>query len=512
MATPLGYHALIARFGLKVPEPLKIFQLSDKSGVTSTHTSADGSERVTLAKHRYSGDPASIVDQLTFSLKREALNLTVLGALFEHGEAIDTVREWLRTSPSSAYARTVASLAKWLNGVQFDFSVPVGTARVRILSDKQYVVGPERSDTQFGVVNNLMGSHGFVPIVRRTERLNALLAENLSGKVAQAMALIEPEVLARAVDYLYLAETRSTYGIEHEVPDNQRAARFRRLLEAAGVPGELTEEQLTEWQHQIVNPLSAEGGYRSGQNWLSRAGRLRNIADYVPPPPALLPSMMQGVADVAALGATNRVDPVIAATCASFGFVFAHPFYDGNGRLHRFLIHHVLRQSGFTPAGIVLPISARMLKKVERYSDLLKSYSRPRTALLDYRLDADSDTIHVRSGQSEWLYASFDATAICEFVLECCKQCVEQDLALEVRYLHAYDAAVARLETWLDLRQSKMANLVDIVVQGHGELSKRKWEHFPELTDGDVARAEEVIAEEFASYLDAVQTAESSEV
>ncbi|CAB3755225.1 Fic family protein [Paraburkholderia humisilvae] len=507
MATPLGYQALIDRFRLKVPEPLKVFGLSDKSGVMSTFTSADGSERVTLPKHRYSGNPDSIVDQLTFALKRETLNPTVLGALFEQGEAVYTVREWLRVSPSSAYARTAAFLAKWLNGVSFDFSVPPGAARVRILSDKQYVVGPSRSDTQFGVVNNLLGTRAFVPIVRRTERLNALLAENLSGKVTQAMAMIEPEVLARAVDYLYLAETRSTYGIEQEIPDNQRAAKFRRLLEEAGAPGRLTEEQLTDWQHQIVNPLTAEGGFRGGQNWLSRAGRLRNIADYIPPPPALVSSMMKGVAEVAAWGATNQVDPVVAASCASFGLVFVHPFYDGNGRLHRFLIHHVLRQSGFTPKGIVLPISARMLKNVARYSDLLKSYSRPRTALLDYRLDADSDTIHVRTGQPAWLYASFDATAICEFVLECCKQCVEQDLALEVRYLHAYDAAVARLETWLDLRQSKMANLVDIVVQGHGELSKRKRAHFAELTDEDVERAEKAIAEEFAHYLDAVQAA-----
>ena len=71
----------------------------------------------------------------------------------------------------------------------------------------------------------------------------------------------------------------------------------------------------------------------------------------------------------------------------------------------------------------------------------------------------------MRSPQPFWLYASFDATGVCEFVLACCKQCVEQDLALEVRYLHAYDAAVARLEGWHDIRQSKMANPVDIIVQ-----------------------------------------------
>jgi len=31
-----------------------------------------------------------------------------------------------------------------------------------------------------------------------------------------------------------------------------------------------------------------------------------------------------------------KVDPVCAAAAASFGFMFIHPFEDGNGRIHRF--------------------------------------------------------------------------------------------------------------------------------------------------------------------------------
>ena len=54
------------------------------------------------------------------------------------------------------------------------------------------------------------------------------------------------------------------------------------------------------------------------------------------------------------------MEPLVAACCASFGMVFVHPFLDGNGRLHRFLLHHVLRQCGVTPEGIVLPISVAL--------------------------------------------------------------------------------------------------------------------------------------------------------
>ena len=87
------------------------------------------------------------------------------------------------------------------------------------------------------------------------------------------------------------------------------------------------------------------------------------------------------------------------------GFVFVRPFWDGNGRLHRFLLHHVLRESGFTPAGMVLPLSARILEQHPLYLTLLKQYSRPRTALLDYTLAEDGTSIQVLSAQAWWLYA-----------------------------------------------------------------------------------------------------------
>jgi hypothetical protein len=501
MAIPLGYSALIERFQLQVPPLQRTFSLGERAAETRTQA-IDGTERIELARGRASAE-ASTVEQLTFALKREHLNLTVLGALFERPEVLADIQAWLTSRPTSGYARQAGYLAWWLAGARFEFRAPAGAPRVRLLDSEAYLTGPETSNPQFAVVNNLLGTREFSPLVRRTPQLQALLAEDLHAKVVRAMEAIEPEMLSRAVDYLYLSETRSTYGIEQEVPDNNRAARFRHLLEAAGAPGAVTEEQLCEWQNLIVNELSAEHSFRAGQNWLSRPGRLRNVADFIPPPASLVQPMMDGVSALASLGQARSLDPVVAATCAAFGLVFVHPFFDGNGRLHRFLLHHVLRQSGFTPAGVVLPISARMLKQLDRYSALLKSYSAPRTALLNYRLDSDSATIMVTSPQPLWLYAYFDATELCEFVLLCCKLCVEEDLAAEVQYLRCHDGAIRELENWLDMRQAKLNTLIDLIVQGHGQLSRRKRAFAEELTDEQLARVEEVVGRHFAEYIDA---------
>jgi hypothetical protein len=121
--------------------------------------------------------------------------------------------------------------------------------------------------------------------------------------------------------------------------------------------------------------------------------------------------------------------------------------------------------------------------------------------MLDYLLDADSGTILVKSPQPTWLYAYFDATELCEFIFECVKLCVEEDLQDEVAYLRAHDGTVRELEGWLDMRQSQLNTLIDVIVQGHGSLSKSKRKLAELLSDEQVALVEATTRRHFADYL-----------
>lgn len=86
----LGYESLIRRVSLRTPPLQRIFVATEQTLEKHTFT-PDGSERIELPLRRLS-DTESYAGQLSFALKREHLNLTVLGALFEHQEALGGVQ------------------------------------------------------------------------------------------------------------------------------------------------------------------------------------------------------------------------------------------------------------------------------------------------------------------------------------------------------------------------------------------------------------------------------------
>jgi len=492
----VGYNALISRFGLFCVEDRASSFIAKRLSVIDRTERVDGSVIV-----RYPGKydfDDTLSGHLEFCLKYEGVNLSVLAALFEQRGA-DELQAWLDSKPGSRYARVCGHLYEWLTGKTLRYKLPPGTDAVPVLDEKRYFTAPAQRNRRFAVLDNLPGTAAFCPLVRRTPALRAWIEKDLGARIAHVLATLEPGLLERAVNYLYLAETRSSFAIEKDVPDSQRAERFRRLLERAGEDMPLEEETFVEWQNVIVPRLRAEASFRQKQNWLSRSGRSAHGADYIPPDPAEVSGMMKGVVKVGEFVKNNAYPVALAAACASFGFVFVHPFLDGNGRLHRFLLHHLLRLGGFTPPGAVVPVSAAMEQDIARYAEVLKHYSAQRTAMLDYRLDSDANFIDVKKRPAH-LYAFFDATELCEFTFACLERAIDRDLADELAYLRAYDSAHHSLTRWLDAPQPELEKLIRYIAQNNGRLSKNKRGQFPLIGDDDVARAETQVGEAFAAY------------
>jgi Fic family protein len=92
----------------------------------------------------------------------------------------------------------------------------------------------------------------------------------------------------------------------------------------------LAESALVELQSLIVDKRYAQSAFRTWQNYVGESmpnGALN--VHYVCPPGDMVGQLMAGLIDCATK--TEGIHPVVRAALISFGFVFIHPFEDGNG-------------------------------------------------------------------------------------------------------------------------------------------------------------------------------------
>ena len=189
---------------------------------------------------------------------------------------------------------------------------------------------------------------------------------------------------------------------------------------------------------------------------------------------------------------TGGVDPAIAAALVAFPFVFVHPFEDGNGRIHRFLIHNVLAKTGFSPDGIIFPVSAAIVRDMRAYDAALQNFSRPLLSLIEWRLAPPDDQMIVK-GQTDHLYRYFDATPQAEFLYDKIAETIHKDLMEELEFLGAYDKAYSGARAIVDMPNRKLSLFVRLTMQNDGKLPKGRRKLFAELTNQEVAAMEAAV-------------------
>lgn len=185
----------------------------------------------------------------------------------------------------------------------------------------------------------------------------------------------------------------------------------------------------------------------------------------------------------------DKINAVLAASIIAFGFVFIHPFEDGNGRIHRYLIHHILAKKGFTQQGIIFPISASILNHIDDYKEALSSYSKPLLDFIEWE-ETSTNNIKVLNNTLDY-YRYFDATKQTEFLFGCVEDTVKNIIPEEVKYLVNYDAFKQYLGDNFEMPDKLVALLVKFLEQNKGELSKRAIEkEFAELTEDEISDIE----------------------
>lgn len=119
------------------------------------------------------------------------------------------------------------------------------------------------------------------------------------------------------------------------------------------------------------------GTLRLEQNWIGGSDYCPRDALFVPPPPGLVPPLVD---DLVRFCNRTDLDPVAQAAIAHAQFETIHPFADGNGRTGRALVHVLLHRRGLVRRTVV-PVSTVLLADVEGYFSGLRDYQAGRLDL-----------------------------------------------------------------------------------------------------------------------------------
>jgi hypothetical protein len=310
---------------------------------------------------------------------------------------------------------------------------------------------------------------------------------------------VPADVLARTAAFLLLKDSRSSFEIEGEHPPQERIQNWGRAIGEAGrQPIDLDE--LLRLQRIVIGDdrfvpmgLRAEGGFVGDRDRDSGMP----LPAHVSARHEDLPSLIDGLVAFDR-NAAPHLDAVLAATSLAFGFVYIHPFADGNGRLHRYLIHHVLAERSFNPPGMVFPVSAAILDRIDDYHRTLESYSGRLLPLIKWE-PTDKGNVRVLNDTADY-YRFFDATPHAEFLYKCVARTIDTDLPAEAKYLEAYDTFKRDVTEIVDMPDGTLDLLFRFLRQNKGILSKRAREKkFAKLTDDEVEKIEAGFTEAFPS-------------
>lgn len=438
---------------------------------------------------KYAPAEDSPLFHLEFGLKYDDLSLDFLKSVFERIPP-DEIKDFILQSPSGKYARKIGFLNEFLTDNTLELPRPITGNYTDLLDEDRYITGTIKKNSKWKINNNLLGNEFFCPVIRKTKSLAALMELDIKEKIKTLKESYPQEIFKRAASYLYSKETRSSYEIEKEKPTADRMEKFVALLMKAGAEETekmLEKHRLVQLQNTIVDPRFAAADFRDFQNYVGELlPNYQDMVHYICPPPVILQSLMDGL-KLTSEKTYETTRPEIRAAILAFGFVFIHPFEDGNGRLHRFLIHDVLVHDGVVPPGLIIPVSAHMLNNIKDYDNILERYSKPLMQKVKYDKTDNGEITITNPNEVEGYFRYPDLTDQSIYLLETIHATLEEDMPDELTFLQRYDEAKKELQRIVDMPDRDINMMLVFLHQNKGAFPKRRREQFAKLTDDEIS-------------------------
>lgn len=474
----VGYGALINAYDLSVPLPDRLSLINPKHKIYSL-------PQWMVFTPRYEPKD-NLYGHLVFALKHEGVELHVLKSLFSKISGSD-IKKIITLEPTGQYSRKIWFLYEWL--MDKTLSIPdlkIGNF-VDLIDPKLQYPGPSQNSKRHRIRNNLPGVRNFCPLIRRTKELDRYISLNLSNRTKNSLKRIHKDILKRTSAFLLLKDSKASYNIEGERPTLNRVQRWGKAIGQAG-QRKLSEEELLRLQQIIIEDARfIQLGLRKQEGFVGEHDRLTGepIPDHISAKWKDLEILINGLVETDSKLKDSDYDAVLAATLIAFGFVFIHPFIDGNGRIHRYLIHHVLATKNFAPKGIIFPVSFAILDRIDEYREVLEAHALPRLDLIQWK-KTPKNNVEILNDTID-LYRYFDATKQAEFIYSCVEETINKIIPEEISYLSNYDKMKAFLDDRFEIPDRSVALLIRFLQQGNGSLSKRaRQKEFKNFNDREI--------------------------
>ena len=437
----------------------------------------------------------ALFNHLVFALKYEGVDLLLFAKLHEKLNSTELL-ELVNIEPLGQYSRRIWFLLEWVSGSLIKGKNDISKkSYIPLLDEKlQFGIAGTKSPRHL-VLNNLPGTRRFCALVRKTEKIESHLSKDYIELNRMQIAGIRKDIIQRASAFLLLKDSKASFTIEGESPKSKRAARWGTAIGQAGL-NTLTKDELVRLQQLVIeNSRFVDMGFREKGGFVGEHDRSTGepIPDHISARYEDLEDLIDGLINTNQMLIKDDIHAVVAAAIVAFGFVFIHPFEDGNGRIHRYLIHHLLAKKAFTDQGIVFPVSSSILNHIHDYQKVLESYSKP---LLDFIEWEETQDHNVQvSNQTLDYYRFFDATRQAEFLFDCVEDTIRNIVPQEIKFLANYDSFKKHMEEEFEMPDKMVSTLVRFLEQNQGVFSKRAREkEFAMLTDKEVKNIESTYA------------------
>jgi len=487
----IGYLWLINHFELTVP--LREYSYISEKRLTAPRLEEEG---YTIFDAQYKIDQTPYA-HLEFAIKHEMVDLLVLKSILERFSQSEMV-EHIVSNPKRILNKKIWFYYEFL----LDTTLPIEDLPAGkyddLLNEKKYITRNQPlKSKRHKINNNLLGTASLCPIILRTKKLEQYMKAHLKTDISSIINKVSKSLMRRASSFLLLADSKASFEIEGERVTRNRVERWGKIINEAGKKALSLEE--IERLHGILLEDSrfVKIGLREDEVFLGDRDRENiPIPEFIGARSKDLKPLLEAWIELDNMLTKDGVDPVLHAVIMAFSFVYIHPLEDGNGRIHRYLLHHILAQRAFYPKGLIFPLSSVILEEIENYREVLVAHSSPLMSMIEWE-PTPKGNVKIVNDTAD-LYRFFNVTESCEFIYRLVEKTIKETLPNELNYLQAFDGASVAIYNIVPMPDNMIKMLIGFVLQNDGKLSKKKKEkYFELLREDEVKEIELIIGEHF---------------